>query len=175
MIRVQDVLDLHASTVALWHHQEIHNPYHGFLQVVCEQHKIQLPLVARRGYRPQPQRQRQAGSPRSSVRSTSITSMRNDQIERLDTFFIEWLWRGGNAAKRARLNTETPGSSVDRLSILSLRMYHLQEQLSARTCCGWAGSASTRARAMVAGGRAGMAMAVNTDRHRRRGTGLGGC
>ena len=44
MIRVQDVLDLHASTVALWHHQEIRNPYHGFLQVVCEQHKFNFLL-----------------------------------------------------------------------------------------------------------------------------------
>jgi hypothetical protein len=29
----------------------------------------------------------------------------------------------------ARLNTETPGSAIDRLSIMSLRIYHLQEQL----------------------------------------------
>jgi len=32
-------------------------------------------------------------------------------------------------AARARLNTETPGSAIDRLSIMSLRMYHLAEQL----------------------------------------------
>ncbi|HEY1786358.1 MAG TPA: DUF4254 domain-containing protein, partial [Pirellulales bacterium] len=28
----------------------------------------------------------------------------------------------------ARLNTETPGSTIDRLSILALRLYHMQEQ-----------------------------------------------
>ena len=27
------------------------------------------------------------------------------------------------------MNTETPGSTIDRLSILSLRIYHLREQL----------------------------------------------
>src|SRR5690606_7307385 len=27
------------------------------------------------------------------------------------------------------LNTETPGSAIDRLSILALRIYHLEEQL----------------------------------------------
>ena len=53
MFRVQDVLDLHTSTVALWHRQEIRNPYHGFLHIVCEQHQLQLPLVARGGYCPQ--------------------------------------------------------------------------------------------------------------------------
>ncbi len=30
----------------------------------------------------------------------------------------------------ARLNTETPGSAIDRLSIMSLRIYHLEEQLA---------------------------------------------
>ena len=44
MFRVQDVLDLHGSTVALWHHQEIRNPYHGLLHVVCEQHKFNFLL-----------------------------------------------------------------------------------------------------------------------------------
>jgi hypothetical protein len=29
----------------------------------------------------------------------------------------------------ARLNTETPGSAIDRLSIMALRIYHLEEQL----------------------------------------------
>ena len=28
----------------------------------------------------------------------------------------------------ARLNTETPGSAIDRLSIIALRIYHLEEQ-----------------------------------------------
>jgi hypothetical protein len=28
-----------------------------------------------------------------------------------------------------KLNTETPGSAIDRLSIMSLRIYHLKEQL----------------------------------------------
>jgi hypothetical protein len=50
-------------------------------------------------------------------------------IERLDDALIERLaaegvtpWQG------ARLNSETPGSVIDRLSILSLRLYHMQEQ-----------------------------------------------
>ena len=34
-----------------------------------------------------------------------------------------------DAADDAPLNTETPGSTIDRLSIMSLRIYHLQEQL----------------------------------------------
>jgi len=31
---------------------------------------------------------------------------------------------------RAKMNTETPGSVVDRLSVLALRIYHMEEQAS---------------------------------------------
>ena len=36
--------------------------------------------------------------------------------------------RGIQAQEGARQNTETPGSVIDRLSILALRIYHLEEQ-----------------------------------------------
>jgi hypothetical protein len=129
MFRVQDVLDLHSSTVALWHQQEIHNPYHGYLQVACEQHKFNYLLWHEEDI----------------ARSTDVTDariaevkraidrynqQRNDHIERLDMFLMEWLSREGvTPQKGARLNTETPGSAVDRLSIISLRIYHMQEQM----------------------------------------------
>src|SRR5262249_28590318 len=37
---------------------------------------------------------------------------------------------GVQAPGSARLNTETPGSAIDRLSIMSLRTYHFEEQLA---------------------------------------------
>jgi hypothetical protein len=129
MIQVQDVLDLHSSTVALWHHQEVSNPYHGLLQVVCEQHKFNFLLwheedVARS---PEVSDQRIAEVKRAIDR---YNQQRNDWIERIDAFLIDWLAREAiSPQKGARLNTETPGSSMDRLSILSLRIYHLQEQV----------------------------------------------
>ena len=57
---------------------------------------------------------------------------RNDWIERIDEALIEQLADAGAApGADARLNTETPGSAIDRLSIMSLRIYHLEEQLAA--------------------------------------------
>jgi hypothetical protein len=42
---------------------------------------------------------------------------------------IERLVEAGVTPKPgARLNTETPGSAMDRLSILALRIYHMREQ-----------------------------------------------
>ena len=55
---------------------------------------------------------------------------RNDWIERIDEALLEMLVEAGaKPADDARLNTETPGSAIDRLSIMSLRIYHLEEQL----------------------------------------------
>ena len=54
---------------------------------------------------------------------------RNDGIEALDAYLLRELAdRGIVPQPDARQNTETPGSTIDRLSILALRRYHMQEQ-----------------------------------------------
>ena len=50
---------------------------------------------------------------------------RNDAIERIDEHLIEAL---GAMNEAARLNSETPGSMCDRLSILSLKIHHMRMQ-----------------------------------------------
>jgi hypothetical protein len=54
---------------------------------------------------------------------------RNDGIEALDNYLLGELSRRQIVPQPdARQNTETPGSAIDRLSILALRRYHMQEQ-----------------------------------------------
>jgi hypothetical protein len=54
---------------------------------------------------------------------------RNDGIEQLDNHLLQLLAEQKVAPQPgARQNTETPGSAIDRLSILALRRYHMQEQ-----------------------------------------------
>ncbi|GJD36736.1 DUF4254 domain-containing protein [Methylobacterium aerolatum] len=48
---------------------------------------------------------------------------RNDAVERMDDLFAAAL--GDRARPGARQNSETPGSIIDRLSIASLKIYHL--------------------------------------------------
>ena len=131
MFRVQDVLDLHSSTVALWHQQEIRNPYHGFMQVVLRAAQASTTCcwheedVARS---PDVSDQRIAEVKRAIDRYNQQHA--DYHIEQLDMFLMEWLSREGvSPQKGARLNTETPGSAIDRLSIVSLRIYHMQEQI----------------------------------------------
>src|SRR6185503_15399300 len=58
-----------------------------------------------------------------------LNQQRNDWIEKLDDWITEELARLHVAAPAtAPQNTETLGSTIDRLSILALRIYHLIEQ-----------------------------------------------
>lgn len=56
---------------------------------------------------------------------------RQDAIERIDEHLLERL-AGVKPAASARQNSETPGSMIDRLSILSLKIFHMGLQ-TART------------------------------------------
>ena len=52
---------------------------------------------------------------------------RNDAIERIDEFLLS-LFAKVQAKEHSRLNSETPGAMIDRLSILSLKIHHMRLQ-----------------------------------------------
>lgn len=55
---------------------------------------------------------------------------RNDAVERIDEAILAGLGQEGDEAPApgARLNSETAGAMTDRLSILSLKIFHMREQ-----------------------------------------------
>ena len=58
-----------------------------------------------------------------------LNQQRNDLIEKLDDYIFETLKRQKIHPKaRAPWNSETPGSIIDKLSILSLKVFHMREQ-----------------------------------------------
>ena len=58
-----------------------------------------------------------------------FNQQRNDWIEKIDESLLSLLAEAGALPRAgARLNTETPGSATDRLSVMSLRIYHFEEQ-----------------------------------------------
>jgi hypothetical protein len=127
---VEQITKLHRETVALWHEQSPDNSYDGLLATVCQQHQFNYLLwheedVARS---PDVSDARIAAVKRSI---DSYNQQRNDWIEKIDEALLQLLAAEGILARTgARLNTETPGSAIDRLSVMSLRIYHLDEQLS---------------------------------------------
>ncbi len=128
MINVQEITELQAQTVALWHTQEVANPYTGLLQLVCQQHAYNYLLWHEEDIARSPD----VGDVRIAQVKRAIdgyNQQRNDGIERLDAHFLQMLAdQKIEPQSGARQNTETPGSAIDRLSILSLRRYHMQEQ-----------------------------------------------
>jgi hypothetical protein len=128
MIDVNEITALQAHTVALWHREEVSNTYAGFLQAVCQQHMFNYLLwheedVARS---PNVADERIAAVKRAI---DGYNQKRNDCIEALDAYLLnELAQRNVVLEAGATQNTETPGSAIDRLSILALRRYHMQEQ-----------------------------------------------
>ena len=53
---------------------------------------------------------------------------RTDLVEQIDTYFRQ-TYSSVTPLPEARLNTESPAWAVDRLSILALKIYHMQEQV----------------------------------------------
>ena len=53
---------------------------------------------------------------------------RTDLVEEIDSYFRQ-LYSDVKPGPGARLNTESPAWAIDRLSILALKIYHMQEQV----------------------------------------------
>jgi hypothetical protein len=128
MISLESITSLHRDCIARWHEQAIDNPYDGFPRIACEQLSYNFRLW---------HEEDKARSPTATDAEIAqvkraidkLNQQRNDWIEKLDDWITEELARRNVVAPQsAPQNTETLGSSIDRLSILALRIYHLIEQ-----------------------------------------------
>jgi hypothetical protein len=57
---------------------------------------------------------------------------RTDMVEYIDRYFLD-NYSSVSADKEARINTESPAWGVDRLSILALKVYHMNEEATRDT------------------------------------------
>ena len=125
---VEQFTALHRNAVVRWHAHELDNPYEGLLATVCQQHQYNFLLWHEEDIARSPD----VGDRRVAEVKRAIdryNQQRNDWIEKIDEQLIETVADAGVVPDRdARLNTETPGAAIDRLSILALRIYHLEEQ-----------------------------------------------
>ena len=128
MLDVTAVMRLHDDCVGRWHDEPIECGDTGIMRIIATQFSFNFRLwheedLARSPDAPD---ERIAQVKRNIDR---LNQQRNDWIEKIDDWLAAMLVeRGTDPDDAARLNSETPGSVIDRLSILALRIYHLQEQ-----------------------------------------------
>lgn len=129
MIDVDAVLELHKSTVERWHSQSIENHYEGVMHGVCQQHIFNFELWHQEDIaRSKDVTDEQIATVKREI--DRLNQARNDHIEQIDDWISDEITRRQIVPQEnARLNTETSGSAIDRLSIMSLRLYHYREQL----------------------------------------------
>lgn len=130
---VARLTQIQIDCVERWHREPIANPFEdsaefAFEKLVCLQHEFNYRLwheedVARS---PDATDSRIADVKRAIDK---LNQQRNDMIEKLDDAITDRLTQAGVGLDSSLpMNTETPGSAIDRLSIMSLRLYHYAEQ-----------------------------------------------
>ena len=128
MFRLEEITDLQREWVAQWHERAIDQSHKGLMGLVCQQHAFNFLLWHEEDKARCPQA---SDDQIATVKRVidKLNQQRNDWIERIDDWISEELAsRCVLPAADAPQNTETPGSTIDRLSILALRIYHLAEQ-----------------------------------------------
>lgn len=129
MQSVLPIIELHRELVRRWHDSEVDNPYDGWLFVVAENHRYNFLLWHEEDIARSPQ----ASDAEIAAVKRNIdryNQLRNNWIESIDEALQRQLEDAKVAPQPgARFNSETPGATIDRLSILALRLYHLNEQL----------------------------------------------
>ena len=59
-----------------------------------------------------------------------FNQQRNDLIEQLDEYLLGHLQEIAEPSTNTPINSETPGSIIDRLSISALKIFHMEEQVN---------------------------------------------
>jgi hypothetical protein len=129
---VAEIVRLQAEAVERWHREPITHPHNSLLALVSRQHAFNFRLWHQEDLARSPSATDKviADVKRSIDR---LNQGRNDAVEAIDDELGHCLREAGaSPPEDAPINTETPGSAIDRLSILALRRYHYREQLDRR-------------------------------------------
>lgn len=124
------ISSLHDEFTARWHKEPGAVRGSGLEALIIEQHRQNFALW---------HEEDRARSPLASAEHLALTKRnidalnqaRNDLIETIDCELLQQLEKDG-IHLTGQLHSETPGMIIDRLSILSLKIFHTREQIERR-------------------------------------------
>jgi hypothetical protein len=121
---------LHDQCTIAWHQESpaVPPPVTGLEHAMTEQHRANFELW---------HAEDAARTPQASDHDIAQTKRfideanqrRNDLAEQCDVLLLEFLNRQNLPARGAELHSESPGMILDRLSILSLKLFHTREEI----------------------------------------------
>jgi len=125
MIDVTTIFDLHADSIIQWKAHGVSFNQAGFLLLAQENHAFNYQLW----HAEDRARRDDKGFEFIALAKREIDTCnqaRNNRMESMDNWLFEQLKPADFHA--APVHSETPGMMIDRLSILSLKAYHMEEQ-----------------------------------------------
>jgi hypothetical protein len=131
-IDVRAIADGQLAAVKIWHDSDDESLPHGgtgIEGVVLDQNRFNYRLWHQED---QARRSDVGDEVIARVKRTidGLNQLRNDHIEKIDEAILEDLKaKAVEPGDDSELNTETPGSAFDRLSISALRIHHMLEEL----------------------------------------------
>ncbi len=129
MFNASETIAMQVAAVEYWHKSDYLNTCSGWLEIACQQHRYNYDLWHQEDIARSPD---VSDSEIATVKRAidKLNQQRNDGIEKLDDWLTAYLEKEQvTLLANATQNSETPGSMIDRLSIITIRIYHLDEQL----------------------------------------------
>jgi hypothetical protein len=129
-LRSSEITSLHDRCTAVWHVETpaVPSSLAGFERAVAEQHLANFELWHAEDAARSPQASDQEIA-RVKRLIDSVNQRRNDLTEQCDRLLLDFLHRQNLPADGAELHSESPGLILDRLSILSLKVFHTGEEI----------------------------------------------
>ena len=127
-----ELLEQQLNEVVQWHvkaPEPVYGEASDFPSLVSRQHYVNFELWH------QEDMARDQDAPDSKIALVKraidvLNQLRNDMIEQMDQFLLDELQNKNiKYTSETEMNSETPGSIIDRLSINALKIYHMDEEL----------------------------------------------
>ena len=132
MFKASELLEQQLNKVVQWHVKAPEPDYveaSDFPNLVSMQHYVNFELWH------QEDMARDPDAPDSKIAAVKraidvLNQRRNDMIEQMDQYLLDELQNKKiNYTSETEMNSETPGSIIDRLSINALKIFHMDEEI----------------------------------------------